>query len=45
MVGAGEEPKAGSPIHLTGKAAIVCLLKCTNNYSSLVRPILSPAAV
>ena len=27
--GAGREPKAGTSIHLTGKAAIVCLLKCT----------------
>ena len=45
VVGAGGEPKAGFSIHLTGKAAIVCPLKCTNSHSSLVRPIRSPAAV
>ena len=38
-VGADGEPKAGSSIHLIGKAAIVCPLKCTNSHSSLVRPI------
>ena len=27
-MGTGGEPKAGSSIHLTGKAAIVCPLKC-----------------
>ena len=29
VVGEGGEPKVGSFIHLTGKAAIVCPLKCT----------------
>ena len=33
------EPKVGSFIHLTRKAAIVYSLKCTDGHSSLVRPI------
>ena len=37
--GAGGEPKAGSSIHLSRKAAIVGLLKCTNSHSLLFRPI------
>ena len=45
VVGAGGELKAGSSIHLTGKATIVCSLKCANSHSSLVRPIQSLAAV
>ena len=31
VVGEGGEPKVGSSIHLTGKAANVCPLKCTNS--------------
>ena len=38
VVVAGGEPKASSSMHLTGKAAIVCPLNCTNSHSSLVRP-------
>ena len=34
VVGVGWEPKAGSSVHLTGKAAIVCTLKSTNNKQS-----------
>ena len=45
MVGAVGEPRAGSSIHLTEKAVIVCPLKCTNSHSSFVRPIQSLAAV
>ena len=45
VVGVGGELKVGSSMHLTGKAAILCPLKCTNSHSSLVRLIRSPAAV
>ena len=38
-VGASGELKAGSSIHLNRKGAIVCSLKYTNSYSSLVRAI------
>ena len=36
MVGAVGEPRAGSSIHLTEKAVIVCPLKCTNSHSSFL---------
>ena len=44
-VEAGGEPKVGSSMHLSRKAAIVCSLKFTNSHSSLVRPIRLLAAV